>query len=311
MSEDSKNNGILRAMQEDPEKTLYNDIPAGSDAATDLKDEGEESPESDKADDSVQESPSKRSPMSPGWKAVTIGGVSGIMLGVAPYALGGHDGSDAVEDFNTPSFVAESESDAPVQATTSKDGHGLALDDMSFGQAFAAARSELGSGRVFEWRGALYSTYTKEEWEEVYPLNDDDVIVAESDDASVELLGTEADGIQDGVLVDVEVDGEEGLDEDVYVAELDDDEVGIVDVETAQAEDGEVIVATLSDEGNEAVLVDTDGDGSFDAIAADFDGDGSIAGDELFRLQGLGPGLQGLDQDDFGPAPDPSADMDF
>jgi hypothetical protein len=37
-------------------------------------------------------------------------------------------------------------------------------DDMSFGEAFAAARAEVGPGGAFEWHGQLYGTYTAEEW---------------------------------------------------------------------------------------------------------------------------------------------------
>ena len=37
-------------------------------------------------------------------------------------------------------------------------------DDMSFGEAFAAARSELGTGGVFMWQGNAYNTFYKEEW---------------------------------------------------------------------------------------------------------------------------------------------------
>lgn len=37
-------------------------------------------------------------------------------------------------------------------------------DQMSFDQAFAAARDEIGSGGVFMWRGQLYNTFTAEEW---------------------------------------------------------------------------------------------------------------------------------------------------
>lgn len=37
-------------------------------------------------------------------------------------------------------------------------------DSMSFGEAFAAARAEVGSGGCFEWHGQLYGTYTAEEW---------------------------------------------------------------------------------------------------------------------------------------------------
>jgi hypothetical protein len=38
-------------------------------------------------------------------------------------------------------------------------------DDMSFIEAFAAARTEVGPGGVFEWRGGVYGTYYANEWD--------------------------------------------------------------------------------------------------------------------------------------------------
>ena len=40
-------------------------------------------------------------------------------------------------------------------------------DDMSFAEAFKAAREETGPGGFFEWRGHTYNTYTAEEWEDL------------------------------------------------------------------------------------------------------------------------------------------------
>jgi hypothetical protein len=39
-------------------------------------------------------------------------------------------------------------------------------DDMSFSEAFMAARDEVGVGGAFEWQGNVYSTYTADEWDE-------------------------------------------------------------------------------------------------------------------------------------------------
>lgn len=38
-------------------------------------------------------------------------------------------------------------------------------DSMSFGEAFAAARHEVGAGGLFVWHGQTYGTYYKEEWD--------------------------------------------------------------------------------------------------------------------------------------------------
>lgn len=42
-------------------------------------------------------------------------------------------------------------------------------DQMSFAEAFAAARQETGPGGVFAWNGQVYGTFYKEEWERFTP----------------------------------------------------------------------------------------------------------------------------------------------
>lgn len=44
------------------------------------------------------------------------------------------------------------------------DVAGKVTDSMSFEQAFAAARDEVGMGGVFNWHGRWYNTFEKEEW---------------------------------------------------------------------------------------------------------------------------------------------------
>jgi len=41
---------------------------------------------------------------------------------------------------------------------------GKVTEEMSFGQAFAAARDEVGMGGVFSWHGHWYNTFEKDEW---------------------------------------------------------------------------------------------------------------------------------------------------
>ncbi|GAB3920761.1 hypothetical protein [Larkinella terrae] len=45
------------------------------------------------------------------------------------------------------------------------DVAGKVTDEMSFDEAFGAARSEVGMGGVFGWHGRWYNTFEKEEWE--------------------------------------------------------------------------------------------------------------------------------------------------
>jgi hypothetical protein len=58
----------------------------------------------------------------------------------------------------------------PETGDESNDYHQITAQDcgitsnMTFGQAFAHARAELGRGAVFAWHGKLYNTFYKEEW---------------------------------------------------------------------------------------------------------------------------------------------------
>lgn len=250
---------------------------------------------------------SKQSSTHSVWRAVTIGGVSGIMLGAVPIASEASRSQLELEvnDPEVEPLIQEPLSEIPETN----------YDDLSFGQAFASARAELGPGEVFEWRGSLYTTDTKEEWEAAHPTtnDDEDVIVAdEDDDVSVEVLGPGQDDI-DGVVINIDPgDVADYDDDDVIVAEVyEDDDVELVDVEAVPTEEGQMVVGTLSVNGDEAVIVDVNGDGTFDALASDFNGDGIITEDEVVDIQEMELGLNDFAQDETGYDPDPSAGMDF
>lgn len=90
------------------------------------------------------------------WKALAIGGVSGILLGASKEAIKNYYSQHVQEKLDevmndTPE--GSSETSAPADP-----------DDMSFAEAFAAARAELGPGHTFTWHGAVFSTYTADEW---------------------------------------------------------------------------------------------------------------------------------------------------
>ena len=91
------------------------------------------------------------------WKPVTIGGVTGIMIGAGSmYAV--QPGEQSEE--RSVESDADEHSAVPTDCTMA-----TVSDDMSFGEAFAAARAEVGPGGVFTWRGNVYGTYMADEWE--------------------------------------------------------------------------------------------------------------------------------------------------
>ena len=123
------------------------------------------------------------------WRKVIIGGVAGVALGAAAsYAVAQNvDVDDLLENSDDPDTQEpqdepqetqdepqETQDEPQVEPQDEPQVELQDYDDMSFGEAFAAARAELGPGEVFEWRGAEFSTYTKEEWDEVYPPQEDE-----------------------------------------------------------------------------------------------------------------------------------------
>ena len=85
------------------------------------------------------------------WKPVAIGGVTGILMGAGSVL-----GMEAVAG-EQPTV-----DQAADEAAHLKVAH--VSDDMSFSEAFAAARAEVGPGGVFHWHGGIFNTYYAEEW---------------------------------------------------------------------------------------------------------------------------------------------------
>ena len=101
---------------------------------------------------------------SQGWKTVSLGGVTGILMGGAGmYAANAYGAEgDTIEDLQT-------EEQAEVQETANGIKVAEVDQSMSFGEAFEAARQEVGAGGVFHWHGGIYNTYTAAEWNSMTP----------------------------------------------------------------------------------------------------------------------------------------------
>lgn len=136
-------------------------------------------------------------------KKVIIGGISGIVLGASSMATAGNA---VIED------IAEDVQDS-----------GENYEDMSFGEAFAAAREDLGPGETFEWHGNSYSTYTAEEWNAAHPTEP-------LDETAEEVTDVEAEEMID----EVEILGEEDAEDEIEVEtgnDINGDEAAFVDIE--------------------------------------------------------------------------------
>lgn len=86
------------------------------------------------------------------WKPVTIGGLTGILMGA-----GAMYGVQAIASGSNE--VASGAEEGLKVATVD--------DSMSFSQAFEAARAQVGAGGVFTWHGNIFNTYTADEWKAI------------------------------------------------------------------------------------------------------------------------------------------------
>lgn len=224
----------------------------------------------------------RNNPDSPLWRDVVFGGVPGVLLGSAGtlFAVRHFDETGAVDSAAGASANIIPNDGSVLVASVSND-------ELSFSEAFAAARAEVGPGGVFVWHGDAYSTYYAEEWDsmsldekneyaqavanisdvssqttdsesynEAYAANDDDVI----SDSDVRVLSEDTVRMDDGNLIDVvsvEVDGHYG---EIY------------DINN----DGQLDIA----------LVDTNDDGKPDVALADVNGNGVIDENEVYDMNG-------------------------
>ena len=216
------------------------------------------------------------------WKQVTLGGVSGILMGAGLLYAVQLSAQETVKE-EAPDEKPE-DVVAPEQGETShtlENGLQVAAvnDDMSFGEAFAAARAEVGPGGVFHWHGGIYNTYTVDEWNAM-SVDQKHVFAQQvKPEISVDQLSTPTDANTHVIVehhvyhhmqapITPEVHQSADTSEDVQIASQDTADVSDVDVH---------IVGYGNVEGHVAVGLDTDGDGQADVAIIDIDDSGGLS----------------------------------
>jgi hypothetical protein len=161
------------------------------------------------------------------------------------------------------------------------------FDDMSFDEAFAAARAEAGGpGGVFEWRGGLYGTFSADEWSE---LSDDDK--AEYGSKVTDILAEYEFGHEEETNVEVTPENNTGAEFEVTPEDNPgaDVEVEVVNTwEITDASGDQMNVAHMSVDGHEVALIDQDGDGVYETMAYDENQDGTIDETDMFNIEDQG-----------------------
>lgn len=205
------------------------------------------------------------------WKHVTLGGVSGILMGAGLlYA------SQAVA-----ATAQETEDNANVDNAEPADGQqadnttGVQLpvaqlhNDLSFGEAFAAARAEVGPGGVFLWHGGIYNTYTAEEWNAMTAEQKNDFAHQVNPEVRAHAVPTPTDDHPD-------VADQPAEDASVHTVS-DTSDVSLVEQQIAENFDmgNDVhIVGYANADGHLVVGYDTTGDGQADVAIIDINDNG-------------------------------------
>ena len=232
----------------------------------------------------------------PMWKKVVVGGVSGIALGAGAVLLSGSKPVDAdpTEGEGEEASSMESLTDGEVAFAHSVN------DDMTFGEAFAAARAEVGPGGVFEWHGHLYGTYYENEW--------DNMSAAERDEYNDHFAWSHNDNSTEASHDNSAHNGAAEQQQDTHAhqqpAATQSDDVVMAEVEEAPVEvevlgvgydeSIDATVGVVEVDQQTVFLFDVDNNGTFDVMAADVNGNNTFDDNEIYDISD-----QGITTDDL------------
>ena len=217
------------------------------------------------------------------WKQVILGGAPGILMGAGLqyageiFAARKADVSKETAETETAETVTNENETAEIAATEAQQSENVAEtalpiaqthNDLSFGQAFAAARAEVGPGGVFVWHGGIYNTYTAEEWSAMTVEEKSDFAHRVNPKVVAQDVATPTDAHPDVVA-------QSASETDVHTVS-DTSDVEVVEQQIAQNFDvGEDvhIVGYANADGHLVVGYDSTGDGQADVAIIDVDGD--------------------------------------
>lgn len=179
-------------------------------------------------------------------------GVAGVSLGVVAMTLMGASGAaEGGEVKQADSSCGHGTEEIEVIIHTDAPFADGINDLMSFGEAFKAARLEVGAGGIFEWKGNLYNTYYKEEWDTMDKSEKAEFF------ASIDKDFLQGDEDKEAELVNILNDNSDAIDdtEDIVIIEDINSNDGVLDLEN----DSEIVVIDSEDDV-EIVIVESEQD---------------------------------------------------
>lgn len=236
------------------------------------------------------------------WIGVTLGGVSGILMGAAGlmYAqkLNGEEGSSEVNG-SEKGHVNEAPVEMSKTETSPEDQEHQAVvhhihhfdhpapvaevgSDLPFGEAFDIARAEVGPGGVFCWNGGVYSTFTAEEWDAMTPEERADFaqhvpVAVPATSITTPPTDTDPDIVWEDPYTDTPTSNptEETDDNDDFV------EVDEQTRENFDLGDDVHVVGFAKQDGHLVAAYDHNDDGEADFAIIDIDNDHQISGSDI------------------------------
>jgi hypothetical protein len=189
------------------------------------------------------------------------------------------DGEVQNEESNEESIVIEV--DSPIASSSS-----ASTGSISFNQAFADARAELGPGGLFVWEGDLYHTYTASEWNSM--TNEERMEFSSS------ITVQNADGVSSTTSTHVTVEnsaGDAASSSDTTAStnsdQSEDSDFDIVGYDLDNDGSADLYVFDIDENGVPDILIDSTGDGVFNQVImnVDFESDQSIDSYESFDVE--------------------------
>ncbi len=239
------------------------------------------------------------------WKRDAAVAGAGILLGAAgTYAATSLASKDAPVAGESDTPPAE---DQPAESITIST---VNRDSLSFSDAFASAREEVGTAGAFEWHGRLYSTFTAEEWADMsdeerdayhsrinwQPSDNAELYLARA--ASHDTASPQTD-TSEHIYAASEEHTESGNDrqnittEDAHAEEQHVPEVEVLGV--VHDNDLDMNIGGVIIDGHEVVVVDVDTDNTFDYAMSDLNHDGKLQENEVVDIS-----EQNITVDDLG-----------
>ena len=226
--------------------------------------------------------------------AATIGAVVGSS---ADYVVGQvydkataatlEDSNDGEEAKHTSEANSNADGSEVEYATADTINIARVDDAMTFSEAFAAAREQVGAGGVFEWHGKVYGTYYKEEWSAMSQeersewqsrIDYNEVQGGATHTASENHYATASSRAEAKAAADDTTVGEEATAEVVADTDVEVHVLGIAVQDNGQG--GMATIAGMQIGEETAIVVDLETDGTIDIMGVDRNNNGDIEQNE-------------------------------